>query len=354
MPAGRRPRATLESVARSAGVSRQTVSNVLHAPHRVAPATLDRVRAAIEAHEYRPSRAAQQLRTRRSRTLGMRLGPQVDGINGSVLDRFLHALVDRAQADGHHVLLFTAVDDDAEIAAYEDLLSTADLEGMVLTSTHHRDERTAWLAERGVPFTTFGRPWGAARATHAWVDVDGRAGTAAAVAHCVGLGHRRIAFVGWPPGSGVGDDRRAGWAAAVAAAGIASPPALDRGVEDGIATGRAAVHELLQLPDPPTAVVCASDSLALGALAATGDVDSVLGPARSADAVAPRLAVIGFDDTPVAAAIGLTSVAQPLEEAARTCFELLMAQVEAIGAGLPPPAPQTHLLAPRLAHRRTA
>ncbi|MEH3078462.1 MAG: LacI family DNA-binding transcriptional regulator, partial [Quadrisphaera sp.] len=105
-------RATLVSVARAAGVSRQTVSNALHAPDKVAPETLERVLAAVTELGYRPSLAARQLRTNRARTLGLRLMHWDGGISGSVLDRFLHSLVDEAQGRGYRVVLFTA-DDDA-------------------------------------------------------------------------------------------------------------------------------------------------------------------------------------------------------------------------------------------------
>lgn len=345
---GHPARITLEDVARIAGVSRQTVSNALNAPQRVQPQTLARVREVIDAVDYRPSRAARQLRTRRSHTLAMRLEPTRDGINGSVLDRFLHALVDRAQDDGYHVLLFTAQDDGAERQTFADLLSTADLDGFVLTGTHHGDTRTAWLAERGVPFVTFGRPWGAPE-QHPWVDVDGAAGTRRAVEHLVATGHRRIGFLGWPAGSGVGDDRRAGWAAGLAAAGLAGT-GLEARVPDGVESGRTAMAGLLDRAEPPTAVVCVSDSLALGALGALGGVGAVTGSATAAgQGTAPPVAVVGFDDTPVAAAVGLTSVAQPLAEAARACLEMLLGQI--VGD---PPDPPTRLLEPHLVVRRTA
>jgi DNA-binding LacI/PurR family transcriptional regulator len=345
-------RATLASVAAAAQVSRQTVSNVLNAPHLVRPETQDRVRAAIDTLGYRPSQAARQLRTGRSRTVAVRLEPTRDGINGSVLDRFLHALVDRGQDDAYRVLLFTAADDDAEIEAYDELLRTADIDGLVLTSTHHGDRRTAWLARRRVPFVTFGRPWGSPAAGSGWVDVDGAAGTHAAVRHLVARGHHRIAFLGWPEGSGVGDDRRAGWARGVAEAGLPDRPGdpTDVRTGDGVGEGRDAMARLLGLADPPSAVVCASDSLALGALGALGGIDS--------DTPTPgaRVAVVGFDDTPVAAAVGLTSVAQPLVEAARGCMELLLAQMaaEAPRPDVTTATAPTRLLSPRLVVRRTS
>ncbi|WP_435204898.1 LacI family DNA-binding transcriptional regulator [Micromonospora sp. bgisy143] len=319
-------------MARHARVSRQTVSNVLNAPHIVRQETRQRVEDAINALGYRANQAARQMRTGRSRLIAARIEPTRDGINGSVLDRFLHGLTETADAAGYRVLLYTATDDEREIATYDDLLGTYELDAFVLVGTKYGDPRTAWLAEREVPFVTFGRPWDALDA-HPWVDVDGAAGTAAATRHLLDAGHRRIAFIGWPAGSGVGDDRRAGWHDTLRAAGV-DPAGLHRETEDGVAEGERLMRDLLAA-EPPTAVVCASDSLALGALQAVRDLD-------------PPVSVLGFDDTPVAAAIGLSSVSQPLAEAAARCVDLLTGVLD--GNQTPIPV----LLAPSLALRHTA
>jgi len=344
---GATTRPTLEHVAARAQVSRQTVSNVLNAPHLVRPETAARVVAAIEELGYRPHGAARQLRTRRSRLLGLRIEPVRDGINGAVLDRFLHALTEGAQARGYRVMLFTAPDDEQEIGQYDELLDTADLDAFVLTGTHRGDPRTRWLAEHDVPFVTFGRPWeppaprpadAPERHTedHPWVDVDGAAGTRAATEHLLGLGHRRIGFLGWPEDSDLGADRLDGWRTALHRAG--SPDGPHATVADDVASAARATEHLLDRDDPPTAVVCASDSLALGAL----------GVARARGL---PIAVVGFDDTPVAAALGLSSVAQPLAEAADRALRLLLRRLD----GGPGPVPDPHvLLTPQLVVRASS
>jgi DNA-binding LacI/PurR family transcriptional regulator len=320
---------TISTVAREARVSRQTVSNVINTPEVVRAETRERVREAIASLGYRVNQAARQMRTGRSKLLAVRIEPARDGINGSVLDRFLHGLTDAAAPAGYRVMLYTAAGDAEEIATYDNLLSAYDLDGFVLTSTHHGDPRTSWLASRNVPFVTFGRPWGAPE-THSWVDVDNAAGTAAATRRLLDTGHTRIGFLGWPAGSGVGDARRAGWASTMIGAGHPID-GLDRAVADGVDSGEAAARSLPEA----TALVCASDSLALGALQAD--------PARAR-------AVIGFDDTAVARAIGLTSVSQPLAEAAARCMDLLVELLD----GRAPQSPTTLLLEPSLVIRQTA
>ncbi len=289
-----RSRVTVTDVAHLAQVSRQTVSNALNRPEIVKPDTLARVRAAVAELGYRPMPAARLLRSGQSRTIAFALSTNPNGI----ADRFLHALTSAAQDRDHRVLLFAAGSDNEDIRQYEQLLTGSVVDAFVLADTHRDDRRTAWLASQGARFAAFGRPWGDGTETHAWVDVDGAAGTRAAVEHLAALGHTRIGFVGWPAGSGAGDDRRDGWAEAVAAIGSA-PDGLSRQVLDSPGAGLTAAQELLAAG--ATALVCASDNLALGAWS----------HARTVGA-----AVVGFDDTPVAAAVGLSSIAQPLREAA--------------------------------------
>jgi DNA-binding LacI/PurR family transcriptional regulator len=321
---------TIATVARRAGVSRQTVSNVINTPGVVREETRERVREAITELGYRVNQAARQMRTGRSRLIAVRIEPARDGINGSVLDRFLHGLTDAAGVAGYRVMLYTAADDADEIATYDELLSAYDLDAFVLTSTHHGDPRTTWLAARDVPFVTFGRPWGAPE-THSWVDVDNAAGTAAATEHLLAAGHRRIGFLGWPSGSGVGDARREGWHRALGPGGP-SAEAID-----GVDSGASAARAMLRADEPPTAIVCASDSLALGALQAARELGR-------------GVAIVGFDDTAVAQAVGLTSVSQPLAEAAARCVDLLAELLD----GRAPSRPTTVLLPPSLVVRQTA
>jgi DNA-binding LacI/PurR family transcriptional regulator len=301
----RRP--TLGAVAAKAGVSPQTVSNVLNSPHLVRSDTAERVMLAVRDLGYRPHRAAQQLRTKRSRVLGLRV--ETTPANG-IFDRFLHALTDAAAERDYRVMLYTAASDEEEIAAYDDLLERRDLDGFVLTSSHPNDRRTTHLASMRVPCVTFGRPWDSSE-HHPWVDVDGAAGTEAATAHLIEQGHRRIGFLGWPPGPGVGDDRLSGWSRALRTARLPDGP-IARSHND-LEEGRAAAGSLLDEPEL-TAVVCASDVLGLAVLA------ELVPRGLSAGT---EVGVVGFDDTGLAALAGLSSVRQPLVDVAQTCIRLV-------------------------------
>ena len=159
------------------------------------------------------------------------------------------------------ILLFTAADDAAEITASTRRWSprTGSTPSSSPAPTTATGEPRGSKNRHGVPFVTFGRPWGTPRdpataigselppgprpATHSlagdqhsWVDVDGAAGTRAAVDALAADGHRRIAFLGWPSGSGAGDDRRAGWrAGARSTHGLALREGLDVASHDGVA-----------------------------------------------------------------------------------------------------------------------
>lgn len=352
-------RPTLGDVAARSGVSKQTVSNVLNNPEVVLPVTRERVLEAVAALGYRPNIAARQLRTKRSSVLGLRIPPVADGISGQILDRFLHAATTSAQRAGMRVMIFAADDAAAELREYEDLLATNAIDGVILTDTHAGDPRTRWLSEHQVPYATFGRPWDEAAPAddHAWVDIDGRAGTRAATTHLLEQGHRRIAFLGWPQGSDVGDDRWLGFADALEAAGLDLDERLVRRREDDVAQGHAAVLELLTGTDA-TALVCVSDTLGVGALGARTEHQAA--SSQSGSPTVP-LAVVGFDDTPVAAAIGLTSVAQPVDKVAEAIVALVRTQIARGSTAVtrnpdltPSPADRQVLIDPQLVVRASS
>jgi DNA-binding LacI/PurR family transcriptional regulator len=329
-------RVTIVDLANQLGVSRQTISNVLNAPHRVKEETRIRVAKAIEESGYRPNAAARQLRNHVSRNVGMRLQPAGNGISGTVLTGFLYGLTEAAHSHGYRVTLYCADSDEEEISRYDELVTEADLDGFILTATSHDDRRAAWLAERGIPFVAFGRPWnsgnGVPEADHSWVDVDGHAGTREATEHLLAAGHRKIGYIGWPDGSGVGGDRRAGWLDAMGEqSGRNEVESLIYSGEDTAASGSSGAARLLSFG--ATAFVCASDSLALGASAYL----------RQSSQPALAASVVGFDNTPVAAAVGLSSVSQPVEEAAAEVMRLLVGHLNSATA-----APRHVLLRPRL------
>lgn len=339
---------TVTDVAERAGVSRQTVSNVLNSPDIVLEGTRARVEAAILELGYRPHASARRLRTRTSSTVAIRLDRQTNGISGVVLDHYLHALTERLAGRGMRVALFTADDHADEIAQLRRLRDDADIDAVVITGTTYRDSRIEWLVENEMPFVSFGRPWGSAfdDPVVPWVDVDGFAGTTEATRHLHGRGLDRIGYLGWPGDWGIGRERRDGWWHTMTEELGFAPDDLEgltATSDDAVPNARQAVERMLQGPDAPEALVCASDSLGLGAMMAVRESGR------------PHFPVIGFDNSSVARAVGLSSVDQRLDEVAAATIEILMgAEGQRVLRSPEASVARHRLISPKLVVRRSS
>lgn len=320
---GQRPlRATLVDVAIAAQVSRQTVSNVLNNPGKVAPETLAKVRSEIDRLSFQPNLAARALRQRKANALGIELNATGRRRLGNIQDSFLVELTITARQQDAHVITFAVEDHLDPIADYERLLATQMVSGFVLTNTRRDDPRPDWLRQHDVPFVSFGRVWDDPSFT-SWADVDGRAGIARGVRHLVEQGYGPIGYLGWPHGSPVGDDRRAGWVAATKELGMLDQALQEVQLQGPTATA-AVVRSLIERVGIGGAIVCVSDALAVTAYQIL--LDSGLRPGVD-------IGLMGFDDDDFAHEFGLTSLHQPLTEIAQT---LLLGLTRAESGALAP------------------
>lgn len=316
-------RATIRDVSERAQVSVGTVSHALNAPHLVSGPTLARVLKAVDELGYGPSRAARSLAAKRTHLIGYPL-PDPDGPRNPTLDAFLHALVTASKRHNLEVVLFA---DDAGdgVTGFADLLKRHAVDAFVLSNTNYDDPRIDYLLRRRVPMASFGRSL--TTGPFPWVDIDGAAGTAAAVGHLVGRGHTRFGVIAWPEGSESGDDRLAGVMAAVEAWGL-EPPTVVR-TTGGYDSGRAALAELVDTAVPPTAVVTVHDDLAIGAQAEAR---------RRGIRIGADMALTGFDDIPSCVMVdpALTSVRQPFDVVGEILSDLVVAALagEAPGEGI--------------------
>lgn len=311
---GTTERPTLVDVAEAADVSRQTVSNVINNPHRVAPHTRERVFREIQRLGFRPNLAARALRRRKAGALGIQVNSLVERQLGNILDPFLVELTVAARRHDFHIVTFSVDSHEDPTEEYEHLMAVQMVDGFILTNTRADDPRPPWLRANGVPFVSFGRIWDDPDFP-SWVDVDGFAGVTAGVRHLFGQGYRRVGFLGWPAGSQVGDDRRAGWLAATGELGILAPT-LQASAPQDVQAAAAAAAPLLQQLLGGGALICASDTLALGAWTALRDA----GLRAGAD-----VGLVGFDDTDLADSFGITSLRQPLAEIAETILTVFSA-----------------------------
>ncbi|WP_410785515.1 LacI family DNA-binding transcriptional regulator [Kribbella sp. C-35] len=307
--------ATLKQVAAHAEVSVQTVSNALNAPHRLRADTLERVNRSIELLNYRPNRNARSLRTSAVELIGYCV-PSWPNQTHLVMDQFLHALCAAAERTGRHILLFTAPGGVDGMPTYDDLHARRMVDGFVLSQTETHDPRHGWLKEQDIPFVSFGRVWKETTQPGPWVDVDGAAGSAMAVRHLYESGRRRIAFLGWPKSSGLGEDRVGGWRDECKDLGLPTTGLTVRCREDSIEEGARATGRLLDAGRTVDGIVALSDILALGALREL---------TRRGLTPGHDVGVTGFDDSPLAEVVspGLTSLRQPMDQIAEELITIL-------------------------------
>jgi LacI family transcriptional regulator len=311
--------AGIRDVAAAASVSVGTVSNVLNAPERVAPATVARVHAAIQELGFVRNDAARQLKAGRSRCVGLLV---LDVGNPFFTDVARSA---ERQASQHNlvVLLGTSDDDPARERAYLETFDEQRVFGLLISPVGEDLDRVLGLHGRGVPVVLVDRD--GSGTPFSSVAVDDVAGGRLAVAHLCERGRTRIAYVGGPLSLRQVGDRLAGARAAVRQYPGASLEVIPTD-EPSVLAGRAAGERLCAMAAElrPDAVFCANDLLAIGMLQAL---------AVGALEVPGDIALIGYDDIDFArsAAVPLSSIRQPSSQIGLTAIELLLAAAESPG-----------------------
>jgi LacI family transcriptional regulator len=299
-------RVGVKDVARAAGVSVGTVSNVLNRPEIVRAETRYRVQAEMARLGFVRNESARQLRQGRSRTLAYVF---LDATNPFFTD-VARGAEKAAEEAGLALFLCNSNGDPEREDRYLDMLHQQRVLGVLVTALDHTNPRLGALRAQGTPVVLVDHP---AEITGPWcsVGVDDRLGGELAVSHLVELGHERIAFAGGPMTLPQVADRLAG---ARRALGTAELVVLETG-GCTLAAGRHAARRLAGA----TALFCANDLVALGALQQL-TLDGV--------AVPRDVAIVGYDDIEfaTAAAIPLTSVRQPRDRLGRTATELLIAE----------------------------
>jgi DNA-binding LacI/PurR family transcriptional regulator len=310
-------RPTIADVAAAAGVGVGTVSRVLNGGVNVRESTRLKVLEVIERLGYRPSHLAAALSRGTPRTVAI-LVPHLT--RPSTVARLAGALavLDEQGYDTIVCNVDTPQQRDHHLAA---LTARHRADGVIVVSVHLARQHLAAFGRAAIPLVTVD-------VTAAGVPrtiIDDVAGGRLATAHLLGLGHRRIGFVGDATASGEHDlgfgsskRRLRGYRQELAAANIYLDPELVRLGPHGPAVAAELADQLLGLPEPPTAIFAASDTQAIGVLSAAE---------RRGFGVPGRLSVVGFDDIESAALLNLSTVRQPLErsgaEGARRLCALL-------------------------------
>ena len=308
---------SVRDVAAAASVSVGTVSNVLNRPDKVAPATVERVHAAIEQLGFVRNDAARQLRAGRSRSIGL----VVLDVRNPFFTDVARGAEDRAAEDGMTILLGNSDEKSDREGAYLDLFEEQRVHGVLITPLTDDLPRLERLQGRGTPVVLVDRE--AADGRFSSVAVDDVVGGELAGRHLADIGRRRIAFVGGPMAIRQVTDRLEGVRRAVEAR-----PGMTLEVVETesltVLAGRAAGAEIREraASDRPDAIFAANDLLAMGVLQAL----MMQGEVRVPD----DIALIGYDDIDFASAavVPLSSIRQPAALIGYTAVDLLLKEAD--------------------------
>lgn len=310
----RRPsgRSTIVDVAKAARVHPSTVSRVLsdRPGHTLRPETRARVLAVVERLGYRPSVLAQSLRLKRTLTLGM----LVPDIANTFLAGIIKGAEEAAHERGYTLVLCNTADLPEREATYIRVLREREVDGVLVASTRMAGGTIDGLRDDGFPFVLVNRAAGVA--DDLVVSVDNSGSAARVVEHLVERGHTRIAHVAGPRSTTTGAERIAGVLEASRRLGVPIEVVeAETWSEQG---GYRAARQLFR-DVAPTAIFGANDLIALGALRA----------AREAGLRMPEdIALAGFNDTPEAELVDLTTVHVEQQEMGSRAAALLIAQLE--------------------------
>ncbi|MDT7838488.1 LacI family DNA-binding transcriptional regulator [Aquabacterium sp. OR-4] len=331
---------TLVDVARQAGVTAATVSNVMRGRGKVGEATRERVLAAARELGYRPNLMARALVEGRPSTIAL----MVSSIANPFYPEFALEVERAARRQGYFLLVCNTNDDPEQERAYLDAVGGALASGVIVMNADFVDaDELIALRQRGMPMVLgmWERPQEPPPIPSIAVDME-QAGVLAAE-HLLKLGHRQFGAIVGSEASGNHRWRFRGFEQTLARAGLPLPPAQVRYGRDSIDDGRNAAHSLLAAVPGITAVFASNDLPALGVLQAAVDLGIE---------VPAELSVVGVTDIQLAHQMrpALTTIAVPTADAARLAVQLLLDEIAQRGDG---PAPMLVAEPPRLLVRAT-
>ncbi|WP_316744708.1 LacI family DNA-binding transcriptional regulator [Streptomyces sp. MK7] len=327
---------TIHDVARAAGVSPATVSRVFNGG-RVTPERAQSVQQAAAELGFAPNRLARSLRKQRSSVIAL----IIPDIENPFFTSLARGVEDAAQRTSLSVVLCNSDEDTDKERRYLEVALGEQMAGVIVAAASQDDTDLGPLIARGVPVVAVDR-----RPHDAEVDAvraDDQHGGEVATRHLLQAGYRRIACITGPEGASTSEERLAGYRAALQAArggGIAADDAYVRHADFRVEGGRAAMRELLALPEPPDAVFVTNNLMTIGAIDALGE----------AGRTPPGVGVLSFGDVPWASLVrpSLTAVELPSYELGRAAADLLLQRMEGSAAPL-----QTVVLRTRLQIRES-
>ncbi|WP_105565732.1 LacI family DNA-binding transcriptional regulator [Microbacterium halophytorum] len=308
--------ATLSDVAARAGVSVSAVSRVLsNAPDaRVGDETRERILRAAEELSYRPNHAARALKLSRTNVVAL----IVPDLTNALFTELMRGVDDEAARHGYTVMLARAERIEEDPEALRRMIGEGRVDGVLLHPGDAPDEDALRpVLEGGLPVLVINAPGPEGTAS---VALDDAEGAAVATRHLLGLGHRRIGFLGGSEASPTAPRREAGYAAALAEAGVALDESIVTRIGYVPRAGGEALAAVMDAAEPPTAVVVANVNAAIGAL---------LEARRRGIAVPEELSIVTIHDAWTAESTWppLTAVRMPQYEMGQAAMRRLVARL---------------------------
>lgn len=281
-------RVNISDVAREAGVSSQTVSRALNNKGEISAETRERVLEIVRQLGYRPNTLARGLVTQKTSTLGL----VVPDIANPFFSEVARGAEDAAHAAGYSLLLCNAMEDpEREMEALR-TLEAQRVDGILLCSSRLSDQNLAAMLGRLPPVVLANRE--PASEGMRSVSIDDEYGARAATKHLMSTGRKKVGLLAGPPASHSGACRSLGYRSALREAGLPVDPALIAPCAPVLDGGREAAAALLTAHPEIDALLCYNDLVAVGALQACASLGR---------RVPDDVAVIGFDDIPLAALV---------------------------------------------------
>jgi len=329
-------KATIYDVAKHAGVSITTVSRMLNAPDKVNSQTREKVLAVIDELSFVPKAEA---RARAMQHTG-RIGVISPFFTAPSFIQRLRGVAETLSPENYELVVYTVDSNDHFQGYLSSLPLTGNLDGLIILSLPVDDTQVRRLLDHALPTVLIEYPHPKLNC----VEIDDVEGGYMAATYLLRKGHRRIAFLGDTdlPEYSIHPVslRLRGFRRALKEARMKLPDTFVRLAPYSQEQTRKVAKELLNLPEPPTAIFAATDFQALGVLKAARQLGFK---------VPDQLAVIGFDDLDIAEYFDLTTISQHLDESGRLAVELLLAEIKA------PSRPPRHVKLPlTLVERQTA
>lgn len=300
-------------------LSVSTVSKALNGREDVSAETRKRVLEAAELHGFAPDPAARRLRRQSADTIAFVVSPPQTSFAHPFFLDMLMGVNDAMDNSGYQVIVASARSVEAELDVFKRLIERQRVDALLFGRTRRQDERIAYLLERDIPFVAFGRS--ETSDAFPFVDIDHQVVGRAGCARFIALGHRRIALVHAPEYLMFSHLERMGYTEALGAAGIKFDKTLCVEADISEEGGAEAARRLLLLADPPTAIVCGHDLIALGVLRGIAETGRTPGH---------DVGVIGGDNHPIGRYVqpALTTFSAETHRAGKRMAEMLLQRLE--------------------------